>query len=158
MKPQAPEMTMGPRELKRLRITNPESRRLVEWYDPGLMRSLADKLRDWLLPAGILLGLRCFIQPIENPDLWWHLSAGRWIVEHRAWPRADFLSHTFGGAKWVDFEWGIQAVYYGLFRAGGALGLLSLKLALIALTVWTTVRVLALHGLGAPARGCRVSG
>lgn len=114
---------------------------------------LAARLRPWLLPAGFLLGLSVFFFPIQNPDLWWHLSAGRWMARHWALPRVDFLSHTMSGAKWVDFEWGVQVFYHGLYSAFGALGLLALKLLLIGATVWTSVRLLALHGLGPASRG-----
>lgn len=117
------------------------------------MRGLADRLRPWLLPAGFLLGLSCFVFPLQNPDLWWHLSAGRWMAAHRALPRVDFLSHTLAGAKWVDFEWGAQLIYYGVHSNFGLLGLLALKLTVLGAMVWTSLRLLTLYGVPAEARG-----
>ncbi|MBI5210537.1 MAG: hypothetical protein HY927_11255, partial [Elusimicrobia bacterium] len=48
-----------------------------------------------LLPSlGLLLAASGFLTPVVNPDLYWHLSAGRLMAETLSVPRADWLSHT----------------------------------------------------------------
>lgn len=87
--------------------------------------------RSWL--AAIALAAPVFLVPASNPDLFWHLSAGRWIVENLQVPRADFLSFTRAGAAWHDFEWLAQVLYYGVYAVAGFGGLWALKTVLLAL-------------------------
>ena len=86
--------------------------------------------RSWL--AAIALAAPVFLVPASNPDLFWHLSAGKWIVENFSIPRADFLSFTRSGAPWHDFEWLAQVLYYGVYAGFGFAGLWLLKVALLA--------------------------
>src|SRR5436190_1204712 len=81
--------------------------------------------------------------PIYNPDLYWHLSAGKRIFETRAIPTADWLSATRAGTPWIDFEWLTQLLYYGVHAAAGFAGLWALKVALFAVLArlaWALVR------------------
>ncbi|OGS01779.1 MAG: hypothetical protein A2V88_12665 [Elusimicrobia bacterium RBG_16_66_12] len=65
--------------------------------------------------------------PVFSPDLFWHLSAGRWILAHAQVPRFDSFSFTAAGAPWIDFEWLAQIFFYGVGAAGGERGLWVLK-------------------------------
>lgn len=67
--------------------------------------------------------------PISNPDLFWHLSAARWIVQHRAIPSRDWLSAR-AGAPWADFEALSQVVFGALEALGGTAALWCFKVAL----------------------------
>lgn len=98
--------------------------------------------------VALALAFVCLLLPLQNPDLWWHLSAGRWILEHRALPRADFLSHTRFAVPWVDFEWLTQAVYYLVHRAAGFQGLLALRVVLLSGALAAGGAAVALHGWG----------
>ena len=69
--------------------------------------------------------------PIGDPDLWWHLSAGRFIFEHAALPRADWLSYTMAGKAWADFEWLGEIVFYSAYELGGLKFLYVLKICLL---------------------------
>jgi len=79
------------------------------------------------MAAGLALALAACLGPIANPDLWWHLSAGRYVLLHHAAPRADFLSWTRQGQPWIDFEWGAQALLSLCERLGGFRALWLLK-------------------------------
>ena len=59
--------------------------------------------KGWALCAAAVAALAA-LGPVRDPDLWWHLSAGRFLRETLAIPRADWLSHTMAGKPWVDFE------------------------------------------------------
>jgi len=101
----------------------------------------------------LILSLSVFLAPVSNPDVYWHLSAGRYIVEHQALPSADFLSHTMGGSPWIDFEWLTQLIYYGLYAAWGFAGLIALRVLLFGGLFWIFLRVLKLYGAGHIASG-----
>jgi len=44
-------------------------------------------------------------QPITDPDFWWHLKTGQYIVETRSIPHTDIFSTLRFGSEWVTHEW-----------------------------------------------------
>lgn len=104
-----------------------------------------------LAGAAALLAL-----PLANPDLFWHLSAGRWAATHLAPPSADWLSHTKAGQPWADFEWLAQLSYYLALETGGLTALWALKAAVLAAGGAVLWRMLARLGTGPTGRGLGV--
>ena len=75
----------------------------------------------WIL----FLGLLAFTaRPATDPDLWWHLRTGQWIVEHRQIPHTDPFSFTREGLPWVSHEWLSELLLFGLWRYTGWGGLI----------------------------------
>ncbi len=56
---------------------------------------------------------------ISDPDFWWHLRTGQYILETGSIPHTDVFSFTATGREWVTHEWLSEALIYTLFRAGG---------------------------------------
>lgn len=81
-------------------------------------------------------------------DLFWHLAAGRWIVEHGRLPRTDPFRFSSGGAPWVDHEWLFQVAAYGVERLGGLPGLVLARCA--AAVVLTGLLLAGLRRSGVP--------
>lgn len=77
-----------------------------------------------------------------STDTWWHLAAGKWILENLAVPQRDFFSWTMPGADWTAHEWGFEALAALAWRAGPpGLWLLSCGLTLLAAwCLWGWVR------------------
>jgi len=76
--------------------------------------------------AGILLfGLLAMTaRNATDPDLWWHLRTGQWIVETGHVPHSDPFSFTRAGHAWVSHEWLSEVVFYELWKHGGAAALI----------------------------------
>ncbi len=55
-----------------------------------------------------------------DPDLWWHLRTGQWIVDTGHVPHSDPFSFTRAGHTWVAHEWLSEVVFYELWKHGGA--------------------------------------
>lgn len=72
---------------------------------------------------------------VRDPDLWWHLAAGRALIERQEFIRSDLFSHTMAGAPWVNFEWLSQIFFYGTERFLGIPGLFFLKFFLSAIVI-----------------------
>src|SRR5271155_917171 len=75
--------------------------------------------------AVLFLGL--FAMAARNatdPDLWWHLKTGQFIVEHKSVPRTDPFSYTRAGERWVAHEWLTEILLYELERGAGWGGLI----------------------------------
>ncbi len=67
-----------------------------------------------------------------DPDLWWHLATGRFIVQHHTVPRTDPFSYTRAGKPWIAHEWLSDVLFYQLHQSAGWWGLIILFAAVIA--------------------------
>lgn len=97
---------------------------------------MSGEARYRVVPRGLLVavavalaGAVAGVFPIFESDLFWHLAAGRWMLEHGAIPRVDPFRFTSGGAAWVDHEWLFQVVVHGVERVAGLDGLIALRAA-----------------------------
>jgi len=66
-----------------------------------------------------------------DPDIHWHLAAGRLIRTTGAVPGADPFSYTAYGLPWVDIQWLFQVGASLLFDAGGPGALTLAAVALV---------------------------
>jgi hypothetical protein len=80
---------------------------------------------------------------LNDPDSYWHVMVGQWIVEHRAFPRTDPFSFTFAGAPWIAKEWLSQLLYAGAQAIAGWTGMVVLAAAAVALAFALFARSLA---------------
>jgi hypothetical protein len=55
----------------------------------------------------------------DDPDFYWHLKTGEYIVAHGALPQADIFSYTNAGRPWVLHEWLFQVFIHLLHVTGG---------------------------------------
>lgn len=76
--------------------------------------------------AGILLfGLLAMTaRNAIDPDLWWHLRTGEWIVQMGQIPHVDPFSFTRAGATWVSHEWLSEVIFFLLWKYGGTAALI----------------------------------
>ena len=102
-------------------------------------RSFSNLTTHNLLIAIVFIAI--FTMAVRVPadsDTWWHIVAGRYIVENLAIPTTDLFSHTQAGNLWIDHGWLAQAGWYGLFAVGGW-ALVSLAVAaLVTVAFWFT--------------------
>ena len=70
------------------------------------------------------------IQPVTDPDFWWHLTTGNWILANHAIPHQDLYTFTVSGHRWITHEWLSEVILAGLY-ALGHLPLVSIVLGLI---------------------------
>ena len=70
------------------------------------------------------------LRPIADPDFWWHLRTGQFIMQTHTIPHSDLFSYTKAGAPWITHEWLSELFIYALFRAG-SYGLLIFVFSLI---------------------------
>jgi hypothetical protein len=60
---------------------------------------------------------------ILDPDIWWHLRTGQWILEHHAIPRIDTFSSFAAGKPWQAYSWLFEVLVYKLYSTFGLLGI-----------------------------------
>lgn len=61
---------------------------------------------------------------ILDPDFWWHLKTGQYLVETRSIPHTDIFSSAFAGKEWITHEWLSEVFIYAVYRVLGLGGLL----------------------------------
>jgi len=69
---------------------------------------------------------------VRDPDIWWHLGTGNWIVQHHAVPYTGIFSRTAVTRPWIAYSWGYEVL---MSRAYAWFGLIGLALFGILLTV-----------------------
>src|SRR3989475_7459597 len=70
------------------------------------------------------------IQPVTDPDFWWHITTGNWILTNHAVPRHDLYTFTVSNHRWITHEWLSEVILAALY-AVGRLPLVSLVLGAV---------------------------
>jgi hypothetical protein len=91
------------------------------------MRRILQKLRSTEIPFAAILFFGLLAMTARNavdPDLWWHLRTGQWIVESHGIPHSDPFSFTRAGHAWISHEWLSEVIFFELCRHGAAAALI----------------------------------
>jgi hypothetical protein len=64
-----------------------------------------------------LLFLREFY--VSDPDIWWHLATGKWILQHHTVPMTDPFSSYGLGKPWIAYSWMFDIVAQLSYQAFG---------------------------------------
>jgi hypothetical protein len=90
---------------------------LGEWLAP-LVAALVTAVA--LMNGSLLLG---------DPDIQWHLAAGRWIAQNLTIPDRDVFSHSMPGAPWHAHEWLAELLFWWAYRIAGWAGVVAVSAA-----------------------------
>jgi hypothetical protein len=69
---------------------------------------------------------------LVDPDTYWHIAVGRWIIAHRAVPNTDVFSFTMPGAPWTTPEWLSEVLIAEIHEHFGWAGLVAITALCIA--------------------------
>jgi len=83
-----------------------------------------------------------FTAVLNDPDTYWHLATGRWIIEHGVVPRIDLFSHSMPGTAWTAHEWLSELVLAGVYQVAGWAGLVVVVALFFAGTLAYVMRFL----------------
>ena len=98
----------------------------------------------WLVGAFIYVLILLFGRNLlGDPDSYWHVVVGQWIIDHRAFPETDTFSFTFAGSPWVAQEWLSQVLMAAAHGLGGWTGVAVLAAAAVALAFGLLTRSLS---------------
>lgn len=80
------------------------------------------------------VGTECFVTKLSvlDLDIWWHLSAGDWMVQHHAFPHTGILSRTAADRPWMAYSWAYEIL---LSRSYALLGFIGVGLFGTFLTI-----------------------
>jgi hypothetical protein len=73
---------------------------------------------------------------VRDPDLFWHLKVGDWIVQHSSVPHTGILSRTAVQMPWVAYSWGYEVLLSSCYSIGGLMGVGIFGVALTVLVAF----------------------
>jgi hypothetical protein len=83
-----------------------------------------------------------------DPDIWWHLATGKWILQHHTIPHTDPFSAYGLGRAWAAYSWAFEVPAAWLVAHLGFAGLLLLQIALVTAIFVALHRLVAISRLG----------
>ena len=81
--------------------------------------------------------------PLADPDVWWHVRTGRYVLDHHTIPHTDPWSFTAPHGSWVPTSWLSDVLFALAERASGDTGLRVLRLLLalaVVVATWLVAR------------------
>ncbi len=94
---------------------------------------LAKRMRYVLWIAFVLLVGSYICGPIQDPDLWWHITIGRWMLSFQDIPAVDYWNLFGQGKPWVAYSWSLEILFAWVDQHWQINGLIILKLILAIL-------------------------
>jgi hypothetical protein len=67
--------------------------------------------------------LALFVGAVQDPDFWWHIRIGRWMVENGRLPANDIFTFTVPSHVWTDHEYLTEILMWLAYSKTGALGI-----------------------------------
>jgi hypothetical protein len=93
------------------------------------------QLTLWLV-LGIVVGSYICL-PVSDPDLWWHITVGRWILSHGTVPDKDYWNMFSSGDIWRAYSWSNEIVLAFVERVWGIKGLAIAQIVLGIVLAWS---------------------
>jgi hypothetical protein len=94
--------------------------------------------------AAFIVILCVIVRRGGDPDIFWHLVTGQWMVDNHQVVSQDIFTFTVAGKSWIDPEYTTEIIAYLLYKVGG-LTLVSLGFAAVTFTgfllIWRRVRI-----------------
>jgi hypothetical protein len=64
-----------------------------------------------------------FVGSVQDPDFWWHIRIGRWMVENGRLPSNDIFTFTVPSHVWTDHEYLTETLMWLTYSKAGLLGI-----------------------------------
>lgn len=84
------------------------------------------------------------MKQLREPDIWWQLLTGRWMLDNGEITRTDMFSYTMNGTEWVNVKWLYEVVIAFLEKGLGPHGVMLLQASVNVAIVYLLLRVVYL--------------
>ena len=78
--------------------------------------------RTLLLGGVMVVILSLFTASEQDPDFWWHVRVGRWMVDNWRLPSTDIFTFTVPNHVWTDHEYLTEILMWLVYGATGVVG------------------------------------
>jgi hypothetical protein len=101
-----------------------------------MRRSLIALSESNLVQGFLLAGLLCLLpihqlrsfSAVVDPDIWWHMRVGQWILEHHSFPHQGIFSSVGATHTWAAYSWGFEVIVATLNMLLGLKGIMIFAL------------------------------
>ena len=115
-----------------------------------MRRSLIALSNSNLIQGLLLVGLLCLfpiqqlrgLSAVADPDIWWHIRVGQWIIEHRSFPHQGIFSAFGATHPWAAYSWGFEVLMATLNRV---LGLMGISVFVIVFDLMVVLGIFKIH-------------
>jgi hypothetical protein len=109
-----------------MQVTGPTNYTSSTIVEPAIQTTVGIRLsaRQLLVFVFFLIIFTGAARPITDPDFWWHLRTGQYLLETRTIPHTDIFSSLHFGKEWVTHEWLSEIIMFAVYRVAGYLGLI----------------------------------
>lgn len=66
-----------------------------------------------------LVAIAISIKSLREPDLWWQIRTGEWILQNHQIPKQDIFSFTFYATPWINIKWGSEVLFAFISNLAG---------------------------------------
>jgi len=80
------------------------------------------------------------MKQLREPDIWWQLAAGRWMLEHGAITHTDMFSYNMAGHPWINVKWLYEVLIAGMEKLFGPECVLLLQSLVNVTIVYLLIR------------------
>jgi hypothetical protein len=98
--------------------------------------------RRALLGTVLVLTSAVGLDALSDPDVWWHIRLGDWIIAHHQIPAGELFAYTALGNPLVVHEWLSETLFAALAAAGG----LALVTVVMGAVAWSAMLATLLRG------------
>jgi hypothetical protein len=103
----------------------------------AMRRSLIVLSESNLVQGLLLAGLLCVLpihqlhtfSAVADPDIWWHMRVGQWILEHHSFPHQGIFSFVGATRTWAAYSWGFEVIVATLNMLLGLKGIMLFAMA-----------------------------
>lgn len=82
------------------------------------------------------------MKQLREPDVWWQLLSGRWMLEHGQVTRTDMFSYTMAGKPWINVKWLYEIFIAILEKLTGPEGVTVLQSVVNVFIVYLLIQTL----------------
>jgi tetratricopeptide (TPR) repeat protein len=83
-----------------------------------------------------LLAIAFSFKALREPDLWWQIKTGEWILQHFTVPTVDVFSFTHKGVEWINIKWGFEVLAAVVAGTLGVDCVFLLQVVVAVLLLW----------------------
>lgn len=99
-----------------------------------------------LLAYGLvyLVAIVLSLKTIKEPDLWWQLATGDWILANKSIPTTDVFSYSYFGVKWINIKWGFEVLIALWSKAFGVESIYIIQALVTVALVYFSIKLVKL--------------
>ena len=105
------------------------------------------KLNWYAWISVVIVGIISSIKIIHEPDLWWQIRTGQWILANNEVPKVDVFSFTFLNDPWINVKWFAEVLMASVNDFFGPEWLILLQIGCISLILFFCYKLTNTIGL-----------